>query len=66
MRNLINNELAFVSGGNGEELRVSTTDAISYKLVYNDADPIAPFRVTRFNDSIVEPVSAFYNEEDVA
>ena len=66
MRNLINNELMFVSGGNGEELRVSTTEAINYKIVYNEADPIAAFRVARLNDSIAEPVSAYYNQEDVA
>ncbi|MCS5708242.1 hypothetical protein CC99x_004925 [Candidatus Berkiella cookevillensis] len=66
MRDLINNEVVFVSGGNGEELRVSTTDTISHKLVYNEIDPVMPSRVVRFNNSIVEPASAFYNEEDVA
>lgn len=66
MRNIVNSELTFVSGGNGEELRVSTMDMVSYNFLYNEVEPLAPFRVVRSNDSIVEPISAFYNEEDVA
>ncbi len=66
MRDLIINEITFVSGANGEELRVSKTDTVSYKFVYNEVEPLAPFRVALFSDSIVESVSAYYNEEDVA
>lgn len=66
MKNILNSELIFISGGNGEELRVSTTEKVNYNFAYNELESLAPFRAASFKNFIVEPVSAFYNEEDVA